>query len=197
MKIFTVGNGTAKLGAKVSIVGNNVEIFAICVGEVGRGRKLGYIPIGGIPNTTTVTTNVVITNVVISQTRIGFPKFTAITPETDTGTGTEECVVVFRHTGGFRGGAELTGDRVDFDNPALFRDFPGKILQEGIIAQGAAGRMGGNSQYIARIRRGQVFRIKRWGKLYGNPSSYYGCFDDGKITLVTWEDREALDLWFD
>jgi hypothetical protein len=132
----------------------------------------------------------------LGETRTGKPKFIAINPEEDDNT-TDECVIVFKHTGGFRGGAMVTGDRVDLDSDKLYKDFPGKILIEGAIAQGAAGRMGGNSQYIAKLQKGQVFRIGRGGRLYGNPSNYYGCFDGEKVILVTWQEREALELWFD
>jgi hypothetical protein len=193
MKIFTVGNGDVMEGAvigTVKIKSADVDIKAVCVGEEGRGRKFSYIPIQGIDEDTKK-----VTNVKLSQTRTGKPKFIAINPEDDSNT--DECILVLRHTAGFRGGAMITGDRVDLDSDKLFEDFPGEILIEGAIAQGAAGRMGGNSQYIAKLKKGQVFRIGRGGRLYGNPSSYYGMFDGEKVTLVTWQEREALELWFD
>jgi hypothetical protein len=174
MKIFTLGNGTVKLGAKVSIVGS-FEIFAICVGQTGLGLKRGYIPVSGVDNT------IKVTNVVINQTRIGNPKFMAITPETDKDT--DECIIVFRHTSGYNGGAEVTGDRVDLDKNNQFREFPGKILTDGLTTLG-------NSQYITKLKKGDVFRIKRWGE-YGNLSEHYGCFDGDKVNLVTCEEREG------
>jgi hypothetical protein len=192
MKIFTVGNGTVEEGAtvgKVTIKSADIQISAVCVGETGRGRKFSYIPISGVQEDQKR-----VTNVKLSETRTGKPKFIAI-PEDDSDT--DECILVLRHTAGFRGGAMITGDRVDLENDKLFRDFPGEIILEGEIAQGAAGRMGGNSQYIAKLQKGDVFRIKRTGRLYGNPTSYYGCFDGNKLTLVTWQDREAAELWFD
>jgi hypothetical protein len=194
MKIFTVGNGTVEEGAtvgKVTILSADVEIKAVCIGESGRGRKFSYIPISWVSDETTK-----VTNVKLGETRTGKPKFIAINPEEDDNT-TDECVIVFKHTAGYRGSAYLTGDRVDLDSDKLFEDFPGEIILEGAIAQGAAGRMGGNSQYIAKMRKGDIFRIKRTGRLYGNPTSYYGCFDGHKVTLVTWQDREAAELWFD
>jgi hypothetical protein len=193
MKIFTVGNGTVEEGATVNTItikSADVQISAVCVGEEGRGRKFSYIPISGVQEDQKK-----VTNVKLSETRTGKPKFIAINLEDDNTT--DECVIVFKHTAGYRGSAYLTGDRVDLYSDKLFKDFPGEILTEGEIAQGAAGRMGGNSQYIARIKKGDVFRIKRTGRLYGNPKSYYGCFDGHKVTLVTWQDREAAELWFD
>jgi hypothetical protein len=193
MKIFTVGNGTVEEGATVNTVtikSADVQIPAICVGEEGRGRKLSYIPISGVSEQKWVT------NVKLGETRTGKPKFRAITLETDTDT--EECVIVFLHTAGYRGRAGVTGDiREDLDWGTRSLNFPGKILVEGAIAQGAAGRAGGNPQYIAKLKKGDVFRIARGGRLYGNPSNYFGCFDGEKVILVTWKEREALDLWFD
>jgi hypothetical protein len=193
MKIFTVGNGDVMEGAvigTVKIKSADVEIKAVCVGESGRGRKFSYIPIQGIDEDTKK-----VTNVKLSQTRTGKPKFIQINPEDDSDT--NECVIVFKHTAGFRGSAYLTGDRVDMESDQKFKDFPGEIILEGAIAQGDAGRMGGNSQYIAKLQKGDIFRIKRTGRLYGNPPSYYGSFDGEKIILVTWQDREAAELWFD
>jgi hypothetical protein len=194
MKIFTVGNGTVEEGAKVgkvTILSADVEIPAVCVGETGRGRKFSYIPISGVSDEDTKK----VTNVKLGETRTGKPKFIAINPEEDNDT--NECVLVFKHTAGYRGSAYLTGDRVDLYSDKLFKDFPGEILIEGEIAQGAAGRMGGNSQYIAKMQKGDVFRIKRTGRIYGKSPSYYGMFDGHRVTLVTWQDREAAELWID
>jgi hypothetical protein len=180
MKIFTVGNGDVMEGAsarKVKIQAADEEIFAICVGETGKGRLFSYIPISG------VNADQWVKNVKLSKTRTAKPKF--IIDDNNT----EECVIVFKHTAGY-----LTGDRVSLDNPKFFRNFPGEILIEGIIAQGATGLMGRNFQYIAKLQKGQVFRI---GRLYETPSSYYGCFDGEKVILVTWDEREVAELWFD
>jgi hypothetical protein len=193
MKIFTVGNGTVEEGAtvgKVTIKSADIQISAVCVGEEGRGRKFSYIPISGVQEDQKK-----VNNIKLGETRTGKPKFIAINPEDDSNT--NECILVLRHTAGYRGWADITGDRVELDSGNLFKDFPGEILVEGAIAQGAAGRMGGNSQYIAKLKKGDVFRISRGGRLYGNPPSYYGMFDGHKVTLVTWQEREALELWFD
>jgi hypothetical protein len=190
MKIFTVGNGDVMEGAKVgkvTIKSADVQISAICVGEEGRGRKFSYIPISGVQEDQKK-----VTNVKLSETRTGKAKFIVLEDDNDM----NECILVLRHTAGYRGSAYVTGDRVNFDSDELFQDFPGEVICEGAIAQGTAGRMGGNSQYIAKLQKGDVFRIKRTGRLYGNPKSYYGCFDGDKLTLVTWQDREAAELWF-
>jgi hypothetical protein len=195
MKIFTVGNGDVMEGAvigTVTIKSADVQISAVCVGEEGRGRKFSYIPISGVQEDQKK-----VTNVKLSQTRTGKPKFIAINPEEDDNT-TDECIIVFLHTAGYRGGAGVTGDiREDVDFGTRSLNFPGEVLCEGAIAQGAAGRVGGNPQFIAKLKKGDVFRIARSGRLYGNPSNYYGCFDGHKVILVTWQEREALELWFD
>jgi hypothetical protein len=185
MKIFTVINGDVMEGAaarKVTIQAADVEIFAICVGETGKGRLFSYIPISG------VNADQWVKNVKLSKTRTTKPRFIVDDNNVDDNN-TEECIIVFKHTAGY-----LKGDRVNLNDPKFFRDFPGEILVEGAIAKGATGLMGRTSQYIVKLQKGQVFRI---GSLYENPSSYYGSFDGGKVTLITWQDRKALGLWFD
>ena len=104
------------------------------------------------------------------------------------------ALVVFRTTGGFRGGADHTGDRTPGDNND-FLPFPGEILVEGKIAEGMAGRMGGNSQIIALMPKGIVFCTRYSGRLYGGPSAHYYIFDGQKILSATWDERTATDLF--
>jgi hypothetical protein len=47
------------------------------------------------------------------------------------------------------------------------------------------------------LKKGDVFRIKRTGRIYGKSPSYYGMFNGEKVILITWQDREAAELWFD
>jgi hypothetical protein len=52
MRVFTIRNGTVGLGARVELLrlqGAGVEIKAIVIGESGRGRSLGVLPVEGTP----------------------------------------------------------------------------------------------------------------------------------------------------
>jgi len=194
MKIFTVGNSSAELGVLVEeqqLKGADVTITVISVGEQGRGRIKAYIPVAN------ATPEEKVTNVTLGKTRTGNPKFIAISPDNDTDT-TDKCIVVMKHTAGYRGGAKVTGDRIDWNDVEKgFHPSPLLTLVQGVIAQGIAGRMGGNSQYIAELPANKVFRISRSGRLYGAPKAMYGMYDGATIKMVSWEERIAADLWFD
>ena len=136
-----------------------------------------------------------------------------------------EILVVFRTPIGFRGGSSHTGDllgwscgvsylgRCKAEGQGLapkrcplcdngypgprnqFAEFPGEILTEGTIAQGAAGRMGSGRQLVAIVPAGAVFRTGYSGRLYGHPSSHYYMWDGEALLSATWQERDAADLW--
>ena len=82
-----------------------------------------------------------------------------------------------------------------FSRELEFHPFPGEILCEGIIAQGAAGRVGSGYQYVAIMPANVVFRTGYSGRLYGCPSADYYIFRDGRILAATWEEREISDIF--
>ena len=153
----------------------------------------------------------------IGQTRAGKPKFLA----KDMATTEDAIICVFRTRIGYRGGNAHTGDRVgwkcscgatgeDICPPAecpecgktgwgqpvpVFAEFPGKVLARGIIAQGAAGRMGSGEQIIAMMPRDVVFRTAYSGRLYGKPGSHYYKFDGKRILSATWEERLLAEIF--
>jgi len=204
MKIYTVGNGNVREGAtvevfKLSTVG--VEIPAIIVGEEGRGRKLGVLPVQLLPSSYKEWQEegtVLIHSAKVGQTKAGKPKLIETSGITDT----EKCICVFRTQIGYRGGNSHTGDRDggmkrDYwgaERPT-FHPFPGEILCEGIIAQGAAGRMGSGSQLVAIMPADTVFRTGYSGRLYGAPSAHYYLFRDGQLLSATWEEREVAEIF--
>ena len=54
MKIFTINSGVVYDGATVesfSLKGANITIPAILIGEEGRGRELGVLPVQLLPET--------------------------------------------------------------------------------------------------------------------------------------------------
>ena len=240
MKVFTVENGTVTEGARVetfTLQGAGITIPAILIGEEGRGRKLGILPVQLFPDSHKEWQEegyVYINFAEIGTTKAGKPKLFQ-TEDADT---TEKCVCIFRTMIGYRGGNSHTGDRkeeywvpnwvgssklsdlslelkekytkeearkiaeeVNSSLDALFRreiefhPFPGEILCEGIIAQGAAGRVGSGYQYVAVMPEDTVFRTGYSGRLYGTPSADYYIFRDGRILAATWEEREISDIF--
>ena len=242
MKIYTVENGKVTEGVRVdsfTLKGAGVTIPAILVGEEGRGRKLGVLPVQLLPdsyNEWQEKGEVVITAAKVGKTKAGKPKLIEVSEVTDTG----RCVCVFKTKIGYRGGNSHTGDckeeywvpnwfwRPDisalgkelkkkytkeeaiaiveeldssyqwdtiFERELEFHPFPGEILCEGIIAQGAAGRMGSGDQLVAVMPAGIVFRTGYSGRLYGAPSAHYYVYRDGQLLSATWEEREVAEIF--
>ena len=113
MKIFTIENGKVTEGAKVdsfTLKGAGVSIPAIIIGEEGRGRKLGVLPVQLLPEQYKEWKEngyVYIHSATVGATKAGKPKLFQ-TEDVDT---TEKCICVFRTQIGFRGTNEHTGDR--------------------------------------------------------------------------------------
>lgn len=188
MLIFTITNGQIELGAQVERIklsGADLNIAAIVVGEEGRGRRRDILPAPLRPEDCPAR----IERASVGTTRSGRPRLI-----TEQSGDTHDCIIVFRTKGGFRGGASHTGDREAPDNPKAFLPFPGRILARGMIADGMAGRMGGNEQIIAVMPRGAWFRTGYTGRLYGAPSEHYYRFDGKQLIAVTWEERQVLEL---
>lgn len=206
MRIFTVSSGQVSVGAtvgKLTLKGAGITIPAIMVGEEGRGRDRGVMPVQLLPEqqkeweekgTTTVGFGE------IGQTKAGKPKLYAKSQPGDEDT----VIVVLPTTIGFRGANNHTGDRIGEEEyeewgekktRLTFAPFPGEIIVSGTIAQGDAGRMGSGSQYIATMPKDIVFRTSYSGRLYGAPSAHYYMWTGELMLAATWEERAASDLF--
>ncbi len=204
MKIFTIESGKVTEGVRVdsfTLKGAGVTIPAILIGEEGRGRILGVLPVQLLPDTYAEWLEKGYTHILsatVGTTKSGKPKLFQ-TEDADT---TEKCICVFRTKIGFRGGNSHTGDRdggteEDYwgiERPT-FHPFPGEILCEGVIAQGDAGRMGWGMQLVAIMPANTVFRTGYSGRLYGAPSEHYYVYRDGQLLSATWEEREVAEIF--
>lgn len=223
MKIFTVRNGQVSEGAKIEKIvlkGAGVEIPAIVIGEEGRGRERGVLPVARVDAGATLL------YAMVSQTQSGKPKLLAAQDRTGSDA---SCIVVFRTEGGFRGGASHTGDldgsykvlRNEWDSSSpmagvsleearaycaangldskqcvyhnAYLPFPGEVICRGHIAAGAAGRMGGNEQIVAVMPAGLWFHTGYSGRMYGKPTAHYYRFDGEQLIAVTWDERQMLE----
>jgi len=206
MKVFTIESGKVTKGVRVdsfTLKGAGITIPAIIIGEEGRGRKLGVLPVQLLPEQYKEWKEkgyVNIHSAEIGETKSGKPKLFQ-TEDADT---LEKCICIFRTMIGFRGGNSHTGDRDDRDGGrgkdekdywGPFHPFPGEVLCEGIIAQGDAGRMGSGSQLVAILPADTVFRTGYSGRLYGYPAEHYYIFRDGQLLAATWEERETSDIF--
>lgn len=189
MKVFTIESGKVIEGAEVvtfALKNADVSIPAIIVGEEGRGRQLGVLPVQLTEenfNKWKKAETVIIHNAKTSKTKSCRAKLI----ETVNDDNNDKAIVVFRTKIGFRGSNDHTGDG---DEP-----FPGEVLVEGIIAQGDAGRMGSGEQLVALIPKNTVFSTKYYGRLYGAPSEHFYIFDGDKIVSVTKEERELTEIF--
>lgn len=194
MKIFTIKSGEVEEGVRVdsfTLKGAGVTIPAALVGEEGRGRRLGVLPVQLLPEQHKEWQEegcVYIYSATVGTTKAGKPKLFQVE---NTDTTDNRCICVFRTKIGFRGGNSHTGDRLGDE----FLPFPGEVLCEGIIAQGDAGRMGSGSQLVAVMPAGTVFRTGYSGRLYGEPAEHYYLFRDGQLLSATWEEREVADIF--
>jgi hypothetical protein len=204
MKIFTIASGDVTEGARVdsfTLKGAGATIPAILVGEEGRGRKLGVLPVQLLPSSYKEWQegkDIMIYSAEVGETRAGKPKLV----ETSGIANASFCICIFRTKIGYRGGNSHTGDRdggvrKDYwgEEHPTFHPFPGEVLCEGEIAQGAAGRMGSGSQIVAVMPAGIVFRTGYSGRLYGAPSAHYYVYRDGQLLSATWEEREVSDIF--
>lgn len=209
--IFSVANGNASEGAEIRTfkLGNGGEILAILIGEEGRGRALGVLPVDGV----TPPEEIVISGLSGERrvrpplprlryasrgvTRSGRPKlFAAEAANTD-----EAVIVVFNGDMGFRGTYSVSGDdtgeylcgadgsRVSIKKPMNNVE----TLVEGRIAQGAAGYAGSGTQRIVLLPRGVVLAERRTGRLYGAPGTHYVLWDGTYLHVRTRQERELAD----
>lgn len=188
MKIFTVSNGSVVEGAKVEpfkLKGAGIEIPAIIVGEEGRNREIGIIPIDLINKEAKT-----ICLCKLSQTKSGKPKLIETTENDDN----DKIVVVLRTPFGFRGSNSHNGDVLDKEIPS-FHPFPGEILVKGRKADGIAGNMAHGDQLIAIIPIKTVFSTGYSGRLYGKPGRHYYYHDGNKLLSATWVERETTDCF--
>lgn len=196
--IFTVERGVPERGAVVRRfeLSDGTVIPAILIGERGRGRELGVLPVSGVELPESGHTMIYASGV--AETRSGRKKLVAA-PEPNTD---EAAVVVFRTVPGFRGGCSHTGDVIgveENDDPFspysvryVFAPLPGEVLCEGYTAQGDAGRMGGGPQIVLLLPREAIVGVHRSGRLYGEPPTRYFVFDGNKLLVATYDERFLL-----
>lgn len=113
MKIYTIKSGYVFEGVRVdsfALKGANITIPAIIIGEEGRGRELGILPVQLLPDNYEEwkeNGHTYIRFASVGTTKAGKPKLFQA-EEADT---TEKCICVFRTMIGYRGGNSHTGDR--------------------------------------------------------------------------------------
>ena len=104
MKIFTIAAGSVKTGGEVVALplASGAKVPAVTVGEEGRGRKLGVLPVTLLPESKALWDsgkNPRIKNVRVGETHAGLPKLIEIDDDGDT----SHAVIILATPAGFRG----------------------------------------------------------------------------------------------
>jgi len=203
-KIFTISSGSVSDGATVTsfaLKGAGVTIPVITVGETGRGRHQEILAVH-LPKDLYAkwqeNGSVKIYAGKIGKTKSGKWKL-FVESEADSD---EKIITVMPTMIGFRGGNSHTGDRTgetrkdSWSNREypVFAKFPGTVLVEGTIAQGAAGRMGSGTQMVAVMPKGVWFRTGYSGRLYGKPAAHYYKWDGENLVSMTWDERQLAQV---
>jgi hypothetical protein len=171
--VFTVRDGTVTDGALVRefTLSSGTKIPALLVGEKGRGRELGVLPVERAqPGDEIMAARV-------GLTRSGRFKLIAAPVAEDH----DHAIVVFLTSIGFRGWNSHEGEF--------------QRLVSGVIAQGLAGRMGSGHQHVALLEAGQIVRVRRGGRLYGAAPEHHYMLREGRLLVATPEERELAEVF--
>jgi len=174
LRIFTISGPRIEDGAEVQelTLSSGEKIPAILVGEKGRGRSLGVLPVVGVrPGERIYAAQV-------GQTSSGKPKLLAASLENAV---PAPAILVLRTGIGFRGGNSHEGEFMS--------------IVRGVIAQGAAGRMGWGEQLVVLIPQEKVLKVRRTGRLYGAPPEYHYILREGKVLVATPQERELAEIF--
>lgn len=203
MQIWTISDG-ARLGAEVetfTLKNGEISIPAIIIGEDGRGRELGVLPVHLHPDNLEKWKKdgrLFVKYATLGKTKSGKPKLFEVCMETP---GSVGFIAIMRTEIGFRGSNEHTGELIEEKKDdwgsdcSIYENWPGENICSGYIAEGAAGRAGGGHQYVAVMPKGVVFRTKKRGRLYGKPGEFFYKHDGSEVLFCTAEEREVSELF--
>ena len=199
---------------------NGAVINAITVGEKGRGRHMEIIPIVLLNDQ-----NEKVTNVTLGTTKSGKPKFIEIKGDEDNEIiviqkhrygfrgsieywgdyhvkeipETEELVKKYGRPSYYSRYHEEDTDIVHNGDGYFLRVHVNKYclndIAVGRIAGGDAGRAESGEQRISVGKPGDIWGIKRTGRLYGNPSTYFYNITAKGINVATRQEREITDCF--
>jgi hypothetical protein len=221
MRIYTIRHQEIKPYAEVEKItlSNGTVINAITVGEKGRGRHMEIIPIVLLNEE-----NKKVTNVTLGTTKSGKPKFIEIKSDEDNEIvvvqkhkqgfrghleywgdyhvkeipETEELVKKYGRPSyycRYEDNSEIIHDGDGYFLRIHRNKYCLKDIAVGRIADGDAGRVGSAEQKISIGKPGDIWGIKRTGRLYGNPSTYFYHITAKGINVATRQEREITDCF--
>ncbi len=155
------------------------KIPAVIIGESGRGRSLGIVPVALKKENYEQWKKegrVYIKNATVGQTKTERPKLIETVDET-----TDKIIAIFITPIGFRG--------------SNYHEFPEgtEILASGTIAQGDAGRMGSGNEYVVVRPVPSAVKVHIGGRRYGAPTDYVYHFTEKEFFVRTGEEENLVD----
>ncbi|MCM8827636.1 MAG: hypothetical protein NC904_09015 [Candidatus Omnitrophica bacterium] len=188
MKVFTLNDDlSVSEGAKIvkKNLKNDITLDAVLIGQEGRGRELGVIPVQLLTPWDGEGERR-IKNVKLGTTQSGHPKFLEVENDNDT-----DIVIVARTPIGFRGGNKHLLDIIEITPESVFPNL--KVISWGIIAQGIAGYMGSGYQFVWQITPPIEIKIKLEGRLYGRPADWkLRVSKDGSVKCAPTKEWELI-----
>ncbi|MBC7109074.1 MAG: hypothetical protein H5T41_09895 [Methanomassiliicoccales archaeon] len=165
----------------VFTLSNGVKIPAITVGEKGRGRQCGVLPVKLRKESLKKwkkDKKVEIHYTRLSETRTHRPKI--VETKNSENSDEDHVILVLRSPIGFRGSNEHKFERRV------------TCLVEGVIAQGEAGRMGSGRQYVVVSPVPNKIKVSISGRRYGKPHGYIYTISREGVSVMTDKEAEIL-----
>lgn len=194
MKVWTVDSNGAREGAEVArheLRGAGVSIDAILIGETGRGRELGVLPVAGFrgPKSPCPERGQRMWTGVSRCHRCGLPA--------TSGEGNWHPLDDPRRTSESHSYGLHALERGEVEDRVLRHARVGETrsgdpeLARGVIAQGDAGRAGSGEQWVLQMAEDTSAAIEIGGRLYGRPGSWVLEHRNGVVRFMT---AEGADL---
>lgn len=152
------------------------RFFALTCGEEGRGRRLGFVPLTRDWQSEAIKLN---GNYDVTKTQKGN---WLIVPGNSRG-----IILVTNWYDGFRGSLSH-----NIDN--LLEEGKVEILAKGATAEGDAGRMGGEEQFILKITQNCQLRYHKQGRVYGEPRDWVVDINVDNSTVEEYPAEAEIDL---
>ena len=186
MKVYTANERGVTLGAMVTPyqLTSGREIAAVSVGEEGRGRWVGFVPVRLTPaaQSQLAEKGETIIFYVAPWKAVDGDKMVFDQLKEDHNNSTGHVCLVLNFAYGYRG-------TVTYEFPENVN-----ILADGCKADGAAGRMAGGCEYVILMEGPGIIRVHRTGRLYGGESDFLVVVKGGDVTLTTPNEAWLEDL---
>ena len=180
MKVVSLSKAGIETASPVLVETPRGNYWCLVAGESGRGRWEYRIPLAAREFPATDRNTPPVLNAVRlidlrKQDKRGNPLYLVVKGEED-----GQFLVIWNLSMGFRGGADY---RIEGQ---------AKLLGEGVVAQGAAGRMGSPPAPVVLVDGPCRLTWHRYGRLYGQPADWVADFD-GQTWSVRPDDQCEID----